>query len=126
LGAAQWLRDAAVRLPEDDNRLVMQNIAARWVDKASDIDMAIRVVEALAKQAGRRDFRRYLETRVERLRTLQRLREAAAKFVSLQGRRPVTLDELVTSGVLNKLPKDPFGFGYAINANSEIIMKSSP
>lgn len=124
IGAAKWLRDAAEKLPDDDNKLVMQNLAARWVDKASNLELAIQVVEALAKQTGRRDFRRYLETRVERLRMLQSLREAAKRFSILRGRAPDTLDELVSSGVIDKLPADPFGIGFAIDATGEVVMKA--
>lgn len=125
LGAAQWLRDAAVKLPEDDNRLVLQNIAARWAEKTKDPELAVRVVEALAKQAVRKDFKRYLETRVERLRMLLRLQEAARKFESMSGRRLNSLDELVSSGVLKALPVDPFGIGFTIDSSGEIVFKSS-
>ena len=125
IGAAKWLRDAAEKLPEGDDKLVMQNLAARWVDKSPNLELAIQVVEALAKQAGRRDFRRYLETRVERLRMLQSLRGAAKRFFNLRGRAPHELNELVSSGVIDKLPVDPFGIGFAIDATGEVVMKIS-
>ena len=125
VGAAAWLREAALKLPDDDNRLIMQNLAARWMDKAADINMAITVVDAMAKQAKRKDFRAYLEQRVERLRSLKSLRAAAAVFRERHDRAPVRLDELVGSGLLPALPKDPIGFGFEIDPTGQIILRTS-
>jgi hypothetical protein len=84
------------------------------MDRAQDTDLAIRVVEAMAKEARRKDFRAYLETRVVRLRQLHQLRTAAMPTAAL--RRPVsTLQELVDSGILPALPQDPFGFGFGFD-----------
>ena len=125
-GAAAWLRDAALKLPEDDNnRLIMQNLAARWMDKVADIDLAIIVVQSMARQAKRKDFRAYLEQRVERLRSLKSLRATAAIFRQRHGRAPANLEELVTSGLLPALPADPIGFGFDIDPKGQIILRTS-
>lgn len=125
-GAAEWLRAAALKMPEDDeNRLIMQNLAARWMDKVPSIDMAISVVDAMAKQAKRKDFRVYLEQRVERLRSLKSLRAAAAIYRERHGRAPAGLDDLVGFGLLPALPKDPIGFGFDIDSTGQIILRTS-
>ena len=80
VGASNWMREAAEYLPEGNNRLQMQNLAAIWLDRAGDLDLAISVVEAMARQANRGDFRRYLQQRVIRLEMLRDLREAAARY----------------------------------------------
>lgn len=126
VGASKWLRDAAEKLPDPDQRLTMQNMAARWIDKADDLDVAIRVVEELARQARRNDFRRYLETRVTRLRMLQQLRAAAEKFSERTGRSPDTVDELVASGIISAIPRDPFGLGFEVDARGRIVLRTTP
>lgn len=126
VAASAWLREAAEKLPDDNQRLTMQNMAARWIDKADDVDVAIRVVEALARQARRKDFRDYLETRVKRLHMLQELRTAAALFEERNGRRPVSVDELLSSGTLRKMPVDPFGFGFEVDARGQIVLRTFP
>ncbi len=126
VGASAWMREAAEKLPDPDKRLTMQNMAARWLDKAQDLGLAIRVVEAMAREAKRKDFRAYLEQRVVRLRMLQGLREAAATFRERFGRAPLKLDELVTSGILPALPQDPFGFGFEFDKRGEIVLRTSP
>jgi hypothetical protein len=99
-GAAAWMTEAAKKLPDPDQQLIMQNMAARWVDKAQDTELAIRVVEAMAKEARRKDFRVYLETRVVRLRQLQQLRMAAVTYRERFGKPLPNLQELVSSGIL--------------------------
>ena len=125
-GASAWLREAAEKLPDPDQRLTMQNLAARWMDKVRDTELAIRVVETMAREARRRDFRAYLELRVVRLRQLQQLRTAAATYRERFGRPLPNLQELVDSGLLPALPTDPFGFGFEFDPRGEIVLRTSP
>lgn len=124
-GGAAWLRQAAEKLPDPDQRLTMQGMAARWMDKVDDTALAISVVEAMAKEATRKDFRDYLEVRAARLRSLHSLRLAADAFRERYGRAPTQLNELVTSGILPALPRDPFGFGFGFDPQGHIILRTS-
>lgn len=126
VGASAWMREAAEKLPEGDERLQMQNLAAIWMDKAQDIDLAIRVVEAMAQQAKRKDFRHYLDMRVARLRVLKELRAAAAIYRERKGQALADVDDLVTSGMVPSLPVDPFGFGYELNKQGDIVLRNAP
>jgi hypothetical protein len=124
-GASAWLREAAEHLPEGDESLQMKNLAAKWMDKAQDLDLAIRVVEAMARQSKRKDFRAYLEQRVTRLQDLKALRTAAAAYHTRFGKPPSRLEDLVVAGLLPALPQDPFGFGFGIDATGRIILRNS-
>ncbi len=126
VGASDWMREAAEHLPEGDERLQMQNLAAIWLDKAQDVGLAIRVVEAMAQQSKRKDFRNYLEQRVTRLRTLQGLRAAAARYQQRFDKPPVSLQQLVDAGIIKSLPKDPFGFGFWIDGKGRLMLRNSP
>ncbi|MFH1871227.1 MAG: hypothetical protein ABIK82_18045 [Pseudomonadota bacterium] len=126
VGASAWLREAAEHLPEGDERLQMQNLAAIWLDKAQDVDLAIRVVEAMAQQAKRRDFQRYLEQRVARLRALKDLRSAAEVYRRSSDRPLLDLEDLVDAGIITALPADPFGFGFALDRQGRIVLRTSP
>jgi hypothetical protein len=115
-GASQWLNNAAAKLPDGDVRLTMQNFAARWLDKADDLGLAIAVVESMAKQAKRKDFRDYLLQRADRLRGLLSLRRAASAFQLKAGRPVQSLEQLVAAGLIVEIPVDPFGVGYALDS----------
>lgn len=124
--AAAWLRMSAERLHDENERLIMLNYAARWMDKSRDIDNAIAVISAMAKQARRADFRVYLEQRVERLNNLKLLRTNAEEFERRFGHSLQRPDELVSSGLLKQLPKDPFGFGYGMGRDGQIMLHQGP
>ena len=126
VGASAWMREAAEHLPDGHDRLQMQNLAAIWLDRAGDLDLAIRVVEAMAKQANRGDFRRYLELRVARLKMLREMRAAADGYQARFGRPLTALHDLITSGMVAEFPKDPFDFGFAIDKSGQIVLRNSP
>lgn len=121
--ASAWLRQSVEHLRDDHERLVMENFAARWADRSRDVDHAIEVVTAMAKQARREDFRKYLELRVQRLNTLKVLRSQAALFETRYGRHPRDLEEMRAKGLLSQMPVDPFGFGYEINKDGVIMLR---
>ena len=124
--AAAWLQMAAARLSDESERLMMLNYAARWMDKSRDLDNAIAVISAMAKQARRADFRAYLEQRVVRLNNLKLVRGKAEEFARRFGRPLQRPDELVSSGLLKQLPKDPFGFGYGMGRDGQIMLHQGP
>jgi hypothetical protein len=126
VGASAVLRAAAEKLPEGNDRLQMQNLAAIWLDRAQDIDVSIRVVAAMAQQSKRRDFQKYLEQRVVRLQNLKTLRAAAEKFTLRTGRPPAAPEELVQMGLIPELPADPFGFGFAVAKDGQIVLLNAP
>ncbi len=122
VSASAWLRASAERLPEGNNRLQMQNLAARWIEKAEDPDLAIGVVTALAQQAKRPDFRRYLELRIERLKALKILRAAAEQYRLQRGHPISALEDLVTSGIIDALPNDSLGIGYGVDDQGNVLL----
>lgn len=125
-GAAAWLQMAAGRLSDENERLMMLNYAVRWMDKSRDLDNAIAVISALAKQARRADFRAYLEQRVVRLNNLKLVRANAKEFARRFGRPLQKPDELVSSGIMKQLPKDPFGYGYAMGRDGQVMLHQGP
>ena len=94
-GASKWMRDAADSLPDEGERLQMQNLAAIWLERAEDPGLAIRVVEAMAQQATRSDFRKYLIMRASRLKMLMELQAAVQAYRNKKGHAPTALGALV-------------------------------
>lgn len=126
VGASAWVRDASEHLTDPDERLTMLNFAARWMDRSDDLDLAIQIVESMARQARRKDFRDYLLLRVDRLRTLASLRRAADAYRERFSHPPKSLDDLAVSGIISGVPTDPFGFGFDIGANGVPILLNAP
>lgn len=125
-GASAWLRQSAQNLPDGQNKLQMQNLAAIWLDRTDDLATAILVVKDMAKQAKRTDFKKYLEMRVQRLQTLKALRDAATTYRQRHGTVPTQLADLVTDKLVPNIPTDPFGFGYDIDVQGNIVLRTRP
>ncbi|MBX9848236.1 MAG: hypothetical protein K2X64_02995 [Rhodocyclaceae bacterium] len=125
VAASGWLSQAARRMTNEHEQLVMQNYAARWMDRSRDLDNAIAVVADMAKQTRRADFRSYLEQRIKRLENLKYLREHALVFEQRFGRPLHAVDELINAGILSEIPSDPFGFGYAMGRDGLIILRQA-
>ena len=126
LAASEWLLQAAPKLPKPDERLLLENFAARWLDRTQNIELAARIVEAMAKQAKRADFADYLRLRAQRLRDLAVLRRAATVYSDRHDKRLVALSELVSAGLVTKLPVDPFGVGFGVDPNGVPVFLSRP
>lgn len=115
IGAATWLREAALKLQDVNERTILENYAARWLDQSDDLGLSIAVIESMARQTQRQDFRKYLLQRVERLKNLQMLRQAANEFHVNTGESLTSLSQLVDKGIIQAVPTDPFGMGYMLD-----------
>lgn len=124
--AARWMREAAKREESQQNRFALENIAARWYEKGNDPIVAISLVEAMANEARDPAFRRYLFQRVERLRMLESLIQAAEQFEAQTGRTLESLDELVVGGYVAALPVDPLKLGFGIDNEGRPVLLSRP
>jgi ABC-2 type transport system ATP-binding protein len=71
-----------------------------------------------------RAFRNYLQVRAGRLRDLAACRRRDA-FSERYGRGCRKLDDLVSSGLIAELPKDPLGFGFGLDASGWPILNST-
>lgn len=126
LAASEWLLQAAPKLPKPDERLLLENFAARWLDRTQDVELAARIVDAMAAQAKRKDFADYLRVRAQRLRDLGVLRRAAIVYSDRHSKPLVELSELVSAGLVAKLPVDPFGFGFGVDPNGVPVLLNRP
>lgn len=115
VGAAQWLRRAALHLPDPNERLILEDMAARWLALSQDLDMAASIVDAMAAQTKRKDFAGYLHKRSQRLRDIAMLRRAADEYRVRIGSPPNSLADLQNEGLVKSIPADPLGIGYGIS-----------
>ena len=101
----------------------MENFAARWVERSDDLELAARIVDAMAASTKRKDFADYLHARSQRLRSLLALRQAAEPYRQMHGRPITTLGDLVTEKLIPAVPKDPLGSGFDVNRNGVPIVR---
>lgn len=121
VAGAQALLEALPRMGDEGESWTMQNLAARWIERGYSAADAARIVGSMADNANPGRFKRYLGHRAQRLRDLAMLKEAAARFREAQGRPPASLDELVKTKFLERIPEDPFRRGYSLDPQGEPV-----
>lgn len=113
VGAARAAEIAASRVP-GQARVDLLNIAAKWYERVDDPQMAEKTIAVLMNTSHDPALRQRLQARIQRVRQLALLRDAARSYQQQVGRPPASLDELMQRGVLKAIPVDPLGEGFRI------------
>jgi tetratricopeptide (TPR) repeat protein len=97
----------------------LPGLTARMLVQAGNPEAALEFLERMHQQtqderAKAALMRRIADVTVER--DLRLLEDAVRRYRAAQGRWPGSLAELVTAGILARLPADPGGGAYALNA----------
>ena len=124
INGAEWLKTAANHTPSENDRLSLSRLAANWMVKGQDRQQALNMLEAMAAQSRYSSLRRQILQRAERVRQLIQLDKAIAAYQRQHQQLPVSLDELVSSKTLEKLPSDPLGQGYTLDNQGKAQVKA--
>ncbi|RRD67865.1 hypothetical protein EII19_03575 [Comamonadaceae bacterium OH2310_COT-174] len=112
--AAQWAERAALRTGEP-NASALRAMAAKWLERGDDPAQGIEMIERLKTITSDERSLRLMDARIERLRGLQALRQAASAYRQRHGMPPARLEQLLGEGLLTALPRDPLGMGYELD-----------
>lgn len=121
--AAKLMHEASRRPMSEDTHYIFEQIAASWFEKGYSPDVALRIVQDMAKGARSSGFRKFLEVRAARLQTLINLRAATEQFKTQQGRPARALSELVDAGIVAAVPNDPFGMGFELDDSGAPVFR---
>lgn len=122
---ARWLGIAAARSGDEDNRVALEKMSGRWLLKGDDPDLAASVLEMMAQQARTQGMREYFAKRAQQARGLSELQQALVRYRERYGRRAESLEDLVASHLLARLPNDPFGNGYTMDSGGAPVVRST-
>lgn len=121
--AGEVLAETAQRDPQ--NREALLAVAARWQEKGKDLDAAISFVQGMYAANKNKQLKQTLLQRLDRLKGLKALREAAALYKQKYGQPVSSLSDLVKAGLLTRLPEDPFGMGYTLDASGVPVIRKT-
>jgi hypothetical protein len=114
--------EIAARRSPPANRDYLTTTAAHWYEKGDDPRVAIGMIKAMVASTRDKDLKKHLELRIDRLQGLASLRDMVTEFAEKKGRPPKRLDELIEAGLIVKLPVDPLGQGYTLDAKGVPII----
>ena len=124
--ASRWLVIGSERAKVAQDQWALQNVAARWIEKGYETSNAANLVENMANSAPPGAFRKYLHVRAARLQELSRLQKLADRYAERYGRKLAQLEDLMETGMIESLPRDPLGFGYDLDTEGKPILRSTP
>jgi hypothetical protein len=94
----------------------MWSIAANYYDKSDNIAVGRAALKHLREAVTDPQQKVVIDARLLRLDGLEKLRDAATAFERATGRKPDALQALVDAGLIDRIPTDPIGLGYTLDA----------
>jgi hypothetical protein len=88
---------------------LLTTLAARYFYEAGENELGILFLNTMTKDAKDERIRKVYKLREQALLAVQFLDDAIARFKKKHGRGPKDLKELVVSGIITRLPEDPYG-----------------
>lgn len=119
--AAEYLQRAAVLNP--DNAL-FASLSARMLYQGNQTKTAITYLEAFIKETRNPAVRKKLLLRLRALTIIHFLENAITDFTEKKGRPPRALDEVVTAGLIDKIPADPYGGTFFLDETGKVYTTS--
>jgi tetratricopeptide (TPR) repeat protein len=113
---ARYLQRAA----ELSNNPLFTKLAARYYYESEQTDLGLAFLDSMIAQAKDKAVKRTYEVRRDALRSVSQLEKAVSAFRSRTNRPPHDLDELVRTGLLDRIPTDPYGGSFYLDDKGRV------
>ena len=114
LKAAEYYRQASA-LPGAPN--YVKSMAARYYYEADKSNIGLVYLESIRNSVKDTHTLQNIDLKINWLQNIVFLEEKTKAFHEAFGRWPNDLDEVAKSGLIDKIPQDPFGKGYELDKN---------
>ncbi|TYO99945.1 hypothetical protein EDC39_101105 [Geothermobacter ehrlichii] len=129
--AAYFLKDYRTagddmkRAAELSGSSLFTKLAARYFYEAGHNELGIVFLRSMVKKERDPKVKKAFAMRLEALEKVQRLEAAVDSFRQRFSRLPGNLDELVTTGLIDAIPDDPYGGRFYLEPNGKVRSTSS-
>ncbi len=113
--AALYFQEAAKK----SGNYLFASISAKYLAEVGEEDFAISFLEEMYNEAKDEGLKRHYLVRIETLKILKELNRSIQFFESRFNRKPTTLNDLVSAGILRKIPPHPRGGYFFIDKNGK-------
>lgn len=103
-------------------------LASRLYVQGKSPETALEFLHAMLDQTTDESIRDQLQRRIKRVtleRDLQRLERAVEDYMKVKGRRPSSLSDLVSGGILAEIPEEPYGGEFLFDSMMGTITSST-
>lgn len=119
--AAEYLQKAAAVSPNSE---FFASLSARMLYQGNQTEAAIAYLEAFIKGTNNPAVREKLQLRLRALQAIFVLEHGVADFAKAKGRLPHDLDEVVSSGLIDAIPADPYGGTFYLEESGKVYTTS--
>lgn len=96
------------------------SLAGRYMYEAGHTDMALAYLRTMLEGARNEAVRESFATRIKALEAIKTIETALEHYVSLYGKAPGSVSELVAAGLLADIPVDPYGGTFFIDEHQRV------
>lgn len=103
-------------------------LASRLYVQGKNPETALEFLVAMLDQTTDEVIRDQLQRRIKRVtleRDLQRLEQGVEEYMRVKGRRPASLSDLVSAGVLSGIPEEPYGGRFQLDPVTGTVTSST-
>lgn len=124
--AAYFLKDYAAaaeymkRAAEISKNPLVTNLAARYFYESGQEEVGIKVIEYIQQRTMDVRLSRLYLLRKEALTAVLTIKQAISKYTQKFNTSPHSVDELLSSGMLDSLPVDPYGGSFYIDKHGTV------
>ncbi len=101
------------------------SLASRFYTEAGELDAAIRVLKNFYDTTHRHDLKQEFGLRIVQLEQIRHLQALVERYRQTFGSYPPHLKDLTRKGLLERLPKEPFGGYYFIDPHDHRVKSST-
>ena len=129
--AAYFLHDYAVaasymqKAAELSGNSLLTGLTSRYLKNSGQTKLAIGFLEHMLAQSRDRDMIAQLTVRKKALQAVSLIEDAVSKYKKTYYRHPLTISDLVTSGLLLTLPMDPYGGQFYLDKKGAVKTTSN-
>ena len=120
--AARYLKQAARLNPGNS---VFATLTARMLYQGNRTDAAIVYLKSIIQDTRNPILRKRLIKRLQVLEAIGVLKRAVAAYAKKTGSPPKSLEDLVSIGIIKRLPEDPYGGTFFLDKKGKIYTTSN-
>ncbi|HJV65236.1 MAG TPA: hypothetical protein VJ550_05860 [Geomonas sp.] len=104
---------------------LFMNLASRYLNESGQNDLAIAYLKTMAKTAKNKAVWVTLTTRLKALEAERDIELARNACLRATGKPPASVEQLVQSGFLKEIPKDPYGGTFYLDPDGRVKTTSN-
>ncbi|BAI80740.1 conserved hypothetical protein [Deferribacter desulfuricans SSM1] len=95
-------------------------LAARYFYEGGETELGIAYLKTMIKITRKESIRKSYEIRLRALEAIYQIEQAVKNYEKKFGKKPKTIEDLVKSQVLKKIPVDPYGGKFYLDKDGKV------